>query len=105
MRFSTMLLRIATGLEIHDTTTSGLRALNKRAFGFFATHYPTDHPEAEALLLLHQAGYRILEVPVTMRARERGQSLFTTVRAALYPFRVVVGFLGLISSPSERGDR
>ena len=104
MHFSTTLLWMATGLRIHDTT-SGLRALNRGAFEFFARHYPTDHPEAEALLLLHQAGFRILEVPVTMRSRRQGRSLFTLVRSTLYPFRVAVGFLGLIANESGRRDR
>jgi glycosyltransferase involved in cell wall biosynthesis len=104
MQFSTKLLRLATGLQIHDTT-SGLRALNRRAFGFFASHYPTDHPEAEALLLLHQAGLAVVETPVTMRTRNHGQSLFTVMKAALYPFRVAVGFLGLISAREDQVRR
>lgn len=102
MQFSTTVLKLATGLEIHDTT-SGLRALNRRAFAFFASHYPTDHPEAEALLLLHQAGFRIIETPVTMRPRHHGQSLFTAMRAGLYPIRVAVGFLAAMSARGE-GD-
>ncbi len=103
MRFSTTLLWLATGLRINDTT-SGLRAMNRRAFAYAARHYPTDHPEAEALLMYHQAGFRILEVPVTMRARAAGQSLFTLVRAALYPLRVVVGFLGIITPRRRSAD-
>jgi glycosyltransferase involved in cell wall biosynthesis len=101
MHFSTALLRFATGLQINDTT-SGLRAMNRRAFGYAARHYPTDHPEAEALLMYHQAGFRILEVPVQMRARATGQSLFTFVRAALYPLRVMVGFVGIIARHHRR---
>jgi glycosyltransferase involved in cell wall biosynthesis len=100
MTFSSQLLRLATGLRIHDTT-SGLRALNRRAYAFFAAHYPTDHPEAEALLLLHQEGFRIIETPVRMRPRGHGESLFTMMKAALYPFRVAVGFLGLIAVREE----
>ena len=93
MRFSTTLLWLVTGVRIHDTT-SGFRALNRNAFAFFARNYPSDHPEAEALLVLHQAGFRIVEVPVTMRSRTAGSSLFSLFRAAVYPLRVMVGFLG-----------
>jgi glycosyltransferase involved in cell wall biosynthesis len=103
MHLSATLLRAATGLRISDTT-SGLRALNRSAFSFFAHSYPTDHPEAEALLMLHQAGFRILEVPVKMRSRRTGQSLFTLLPAALYPLRVVIGFLGLIAKRPVRYD-
>jgi glycosyltransferase involved in cell wall biosynthesis len=95
MYFSTGILALFTGIRIHDTT-SGFRALNRRAFTFFSTDYPVDHPEAESLLLLHQLGFRIKEVPVKMRCRTAGQSLFTMTRAALYPLRVVIGFAGLV---------
>lgn len=95
MYFSTGILYLATGLRINDTT-SGFRALNRAAFSYFATEYPVDHPEAEALLMLHQAGFRIVERPVRMRCRVGGQSLFTFFRALLYPLRVVVGFMGLL---------
>jgi glycosyltransferase involved in cell wall biosynthesis len=95
MYFSTGILYLATGLRINDTT-SGYRALNRAAFGYFATEYPVDHPEAEALLMLYQAGFRVLERPVSMRSRVGGQSLFTFFRATLYPLRVIVGFMGIL---------
>jgi glycosyltransferase involved in cell wall biosynthesis len=95
MQFSTGILQLATGLRIRDTT-SGFRALSRNAVAFFSKNYPSDHPEAEALLVLHQAGFRIVEVPVTMRPRTSGSSLFSLFRAAVYPFRVTVGFLGHI---------
>jgi glycosyltransferase involved in cell wall biosynthesis len=100
MHFSTTILRLATGLTIHDTT-SGFRALNREAYTYFSTNYPVDHPEAESLLVLHQAGFRIVEVPVTMRSRTSGQSLFSLFRAALYPLRVTIGFLGMIFKGSK----
>ncbi len=101
MYFSTGVLYLATGLRIHDTT-SGFRALNRAAFVFFASEYPVDHPEAESLLLLHQAKFRILERPVKMRCRAGGQSLFTFVRAMLYPLRVIVGFMGILYKTPRR---
>lgn len=91
MRFSTALLFAATGLRITDTT-SGYRALNRRAFEYFAHNYPVDHPEAEALLLLHRKGFRIKEVPISMLQRCSGKSQFTIFRSALYPFRLMIGF-------------
>lgn len=94
MYFSTSILWAATGVKVNDTT-SGLRALNRPAFEYFANSYPVDHPEAEALLMLHQRGFRIMEVPVKMRGRVHGQSLFSFAKAALYPLRVIVGFMGL----------
>lgn len=101
MYFSTGILYLASGLRINDTT-SGYRALNRAAFSFFATEYPVDHPEAEALLMLHQAGFRVIERPVRMRCRVGGQSLFTFFKAALYPLRVIVGFMGILYKTPRR---
>lgn len=95
MLFSSYILFLASGKRITDTT-SGLRALDRQALTFFATDYPVDHPEAEALLMLLQQGFTIKEIPVKMRSRQAGQSLFTSLKAVKYPFRVLVGFLGLM---------
>lgn len=95
MYFSTSVLYLATGLRINDTT-SGFRALSRPAFTYFAKSYPVDHPEAEALLMLHQQGFRIGEVPIKMRGRVFGQSLFSFAKASVYPLRVIVGFMGLL---------
>ena len=92
MYFSSMILKLACGLHIYDTT-SGFRALNKNAFSYFSLNYPVDHPEAEALLMLIQDGFRIKEVPIKMRGRTTGKSLFTFVIAIFYPLRVMVGFV------------
>lgn len=104
MLFSTTVLRIASGITVHDTT-SGFRALNRAAFTFFASNYPVDHPEAEALLLLHRNGFRIQEIPTRMRGRQQGQSLFTFTRALFYPLRVLVGVVGILLKPhvQEKG--
>lgn len=101
MLFSTAVLFLATGKKITDTT-SGFRALNARVVEFFAREYPVDHPEAEALLMLHQANFKFKEIPVQMRGRASGRSLFTFLKSTQYPFRVLVGFLGiLLRGPRE----
>jgi hypothetical protein len=38
------------------------------------------------------------------RSRRTGQSLFTLLPAALYPLRIVIGFLGLIAKRPVRYD-
>jgi glycosyltransferase involved in cell wall biosynthesis len=98
MLFSSLMLYLATRKMIYDTT-SGFRALDRDAFSYFAHIYPVDHPEAEALLMLHQAGFKILEVPIKMRIRQAGSSLFTWIKAARYPLRVVIGFMGQLLNP------
>lgn len=101
MIFSTILLFLVTGKKVTDTT-SGFRAFNYRSFEFCARKYPVDHPEAEALLMLHKSKFKFKEVPVEMRSRTSGQSLFTLIKAIQYPIRVLVGFLGiLLRGPRE----
>lgn len=96
MYFSTSILSLIGGLHVHDTT-SGFRALNRKAFSYFSKKYPVDHPEAEALLMLHQIGLKVIEVPVSMRPRLAGQSLFTLLKSIMYPLRVMIGFWGLVN--------
>jgi glycosyltransferase involved in cell wall biosynthesis len=56
--------------------TSGFQALNRKVLSFFVDDtYPMDYPDSDVLLALHFAGFRVREVPVTMRARLRGQSI------------------------------
>ena len=56
--------------------TSGFQALNAAAMRFFAfDNYPVDYPDADTLLVLHYAGFRAVEVPVTMRERISGVSM------------------------------
>ncbi len=63
-----------TGRPVTDPT-SGYQALNADAMRFFATdNYPVDYPDADTLLILHYAGFRVVEVPVTMRERMSGMS-------------------------------
>jgi glycosyltransferase involved in cell wall biosynthesis len=95
MIFSSLILFLATGKWITDTT-SGFRALDRPSLLYFSSEYPTDHPEAEALLMLFQKGFIIKEIPVKMRSRQTGVSLFTWVKAIKYPVRVLIGFLGLL---------
>jgi len=101
MLFSSALLFFATGVFISDTT-SGFRALNYPAFEYFAKEYPVDHPEAESLLMLHRSGFKFKEVPVKMKQRVAGDSLFTFVNSILYPVRVLVGFAGILLRNRER---
>jgi hypothetical protein len=89
--FSTV-ARWAMGQRITDTT-SGFRALNRRALRFLARNYPVDFPDAETLVLLKRAGFRIQEVSVNMRPRLSGKSSTTTLRSLYYPFKQTLSVL------------
>ncbi|MCL6549303.1 MAG: glycosyltransferase family 2 protein [Alicyclobacillus sp.] len=85
-------VRIILGYPVKDTT-SGYRAVNRRVIELFAHWYPTDYPEPEAIVYLHRNGYRILEVPVSMREREAGRSSITPFRSAYYMIKVLLSML------------
>jgi glycosyltransferase involved in cell wall biosynthesis len=86
-------------------TTSGFRAVNRKAIRLFALDYPPDYPEVEATVLLVRCGLRMLEVPVQMRVRETGSSSITALRSVYYMVKVLLAlFIGLFrrySTPLE----
>ncbi len=92
--FSSLLTRLM-GQRIADTT-SGFRALNQRATTFFATEYPVDFPDAEALLLLHRNKMRIGEIPVTMSQRVHGKSSTGIWKSIYYPFKSLIAILAVL---------
>ena len=78
-------------------TTSGFRAMNERAIELFADEYPYDYPEVEATVLIFRHRLRLVEVPVTMRQREAGQSSITVFRSLYYMGKVSLAlFVGLL---------
>jgi glycosyltransferase involved in cell wall biosynthesis len=90
--FRTIVSRI-TGRQITDPT-SGFQALNHDTMAFFATdNYPVDFPDADTILLLHFAGFRVAEVPVVMRERLSGQSMHSSWKPIYYVFKMFLAIL------------
>jgi glycosyltransferase involved in cell wall biosynthesis len=77
-------------------TTSGFRASNRRAISLFASDYPHDYPEVEAMVLVFRHRLKLTEVPVHMRLRGAGASSITFWRSAYYMLKVLLAlFVGL----------
>ena len=77
-------------------TTSGFRAVNRKAIRLFAADYPHDYPEVEATVLLARHRLRMVEVPVQMRVRETGASSITAFQSVYYMVKVLLAlFIGL----------
>jgi glycosyltransferase involved in cell wall biosynthesis len=70
--------------------TSGFRAANRKAIQLFASDYPQDYPEPEAVVLLHQCRLKIGEVPVGMSKRYSGESSITKIRSVYYMVKVLL---------------
>ena len=74
-RLAWAFFRKLTGFAFADLT-SGFRAYNRRAIELLSDEEATllDYQDVGVLLLLRQAGLRIVEVPVSMRPRANGVS-------------------------------
>jgi glycosyltransferase involved in cell wall biosynthesis len=98
------LVSLMVGQRVTDTT-SGFRAVNRKAIRLFAADYPHDYPEVEATVLLARHRLRMVEVPVVMRIRVTGNSSITALRSVYYMVKVLLAlFIGLFrrySTPLE----
>jgi len=81
--------------------TSGFRAYNRRAIEFLARTYPTDYPEPEAVVILGKNGFRLKEVPVSMRERRGGQSSITGTASVYYMVKVLLALVVCCLRPRE----
>jgi glycosyltransferase involved in cell wall biosynthesis len=90
-------------------TTSGFRAINRRAIALFAADYPHDYPEVEATVMSVKQKLRLQEVPVAMRERVGGRSSITAARSIYYMAKVLLAiFVGLFrrsADPTEEDRR
>jgi glycosyltransferase involved in cell wall biosynthesis len=71
-------------------STSGFRAFNRAAIEFLASEYPHDFPEPESIVTLCRNGFRVVEVPVEMKARANGRSSITLLRSFYYMLKVLI---------------
>jgi glycosyltransferase involved in cell wall biosynthesis len=77
--------------------TSGYQALNRKVLRFFARdNYPTDYPDADTLLLLHYARFRVVEVPVHMRPRIAGVSMHGSWKVFYYVFKMLLALMMVV---------
>lgn len=90
MTFFRRLVSWLIGQNITDST-SGFQAFNRRVIRFFTTEvFPCDYPDADMLITLHRAGFRIREVPVRMHANISGKSMHTGWKPVYYMFKMLL---------------
>ncbi len=96
IRLFALLDSLIVGQKLTDVT-SGFRAYDKKVMRLFSRHFPYELSDTNQLLLLsHFAGARLLEVPVVMRAREKGTSEFRSMAAFTFPVKGVMNILGCL---------
>ena len=82
-------ISLIVGQKITDPT-SGFRAASHRTIRLFGFDYPQDYPEPEVLVLLHQCGLKVAEIPVGMSKRYAGESSITKLRSIYYMVKVLL---------------
>lgn len=92
IRFFCRLLGFLTGLQLTDPT-SGFRAAGRKLIQSFASYYPVDFPEPEAVKIAKRQGARIGEIPVLMRERQGGQSSIRYLATLYYMAKVTLAIL------------
>lgn len=82
------------GVIVNDST-SGYRAINRKALEIVSTYYPDEYPEPETIILYALSNLNIQEVPVVMRERQGGVSSIRAYKTVYYMFKVTLGTIFL----------
>lgn len=87
------IVSLVTGTSVTDTT-SGFQAFNREIILFFATDiFPVDYPDADMLIMLHRAGFRMIEIPVRMFENCEGKSMHSGLKPLYYMFKMLLSIL------------
>ncbi len=84
--------RLLVNVQFTDST-SGFRALNKKALTIVDEYYPDEYPEPEAIVLYAFNDLKILEIPVEMRERQGGVSSINTLSGIYYMIKVTLAII------------
>lgn len=78
---------LASLITKHDVTdpTTGFQALSREVIQFYCTEvYPVDYPDADMIILLDRAGFKIKEIPVVMYFDYSGKSMHSGLLRPIY---------------------
>jgi glycosyltransferase involved in cell wall biosynthesis len=84
---------IVTGRRVYDTS-SGLKVIARSVFDDLIRRPVVDF-HAETIIYLVRSGYSVGEHPITVAARQHGQSMYTSISVLTYPLKVL--FLAFVS--------
>lgn len=91
--FFRKLVTVIIGREITDPT-SGYQAFNRAVVKFFITDiFPYDYPDADMLITLNLAGFRIRELPVRMYANATGKTMHSGAKPLYYMVKMCLSIL------------
>jgi glycosyltransferase involved in cell wall biosynthesis len=74
--------------------TSGYQAMNRRVLEWVSSDkFPWDYPDADLIIMLHRAGFRIQEVPVRMYENRGKKSMHSGWKPIYYVFKMFLSIL------------
>ncbi len=86
-------VRYHTGEQLTDPT-SGFQALNRRVLRFLSGPCcPVDYPDADVLIMLHRAGFRIAQIPVQMYPSSDKKTMHDGSKPLYYVFKMLLSIL------------
>jgi glycosyltransferase involved in cell wall biosynthesis len=69
--------------------TSGFQAMNRDVMAWVSGEkFPFDYPDADVIIMLHRAGFRIREVPVQMFENSERRSMHSGLKPVYYVFKM-----------------
>lgn len=91
IRFFGLVIRGITKRTISDPT-SGLQAMNKKAFSYYAgfMNFDPKYPDANMIIKMSLLGFRIEEIPAIMYPRHTGTSIHSGIKPLFYMFHMVL---------------
>ncbi len=94
IKFFSKIASMITRQKISDST-SGFQVLNYNAFNFFSKvdNFPYDYPDADTIITLIFAGFKVKEIPVIMYDRMNGKSMTTGFKTIIYVIKMLISIL------------
>jgi glycosyltransferase involved in cell wall biosynthesis len=93
MRFFGTVTSLIIRQKISDPT-SGYQAMNRKALEWVSSDkFPCDYPDADVIIMLHRAGFRIREVPVRMFPSQNKKSMHSGWKPLYYIFKMFLSIL------------
>lgn len=97
MRFFQLLIFLFIKKKFTDPT-SGYQALNRSVIEFFAesNYYPPDYPDADIIILLHNLGFKTVEIPVVMYESQTGKSMHSGFKPLYYIVKMMLSIFSVL---------
>ena len=91
IRFFSKIASFITKQKFTDST-SGQQALNRRVLDYFSRldNFPYDYPDADTIITLCFAGFKVREIPVVMHDRKSGESMTAGIRSLIYVVQMLI---------------